>query len=197
MFYQKQFIAPKKKTEFTRVTKCNNANIARLDSLFYISTHSVIYYPNNKFTNDQESVNARDNFLWNEVSNSSFSEHYLPKQEDYLFVVGSRKDGIKFYNNSFESVGHKVGVIKSQYSSSVFIDKCKFTKCTVKNEDVNGGALNFLNCPIRYERSDFIECISTKGGKGGAIYITISEKLHSDSLQVFSCFRWRRLCILK
>lgn len=187
-----QFVFPKTirctkmQLEFAIVTQNNDYNNEQrvsLGALYFIAPENVIDFSNKDYIEELDStINISDDFLWNEISNSSFIKSSLPNNEDYLFIVDHRKDEIRFYNDSFGNEHFKVGAIKSHKGSSVYIDKCIFTSCTVKSSDENGGALNFFNCPVQCERSEFDTCLSTTGGKGGAIYIAINDPINSNSL---------------
>ncbi|KAK8871334.1 hypothetical protein M9Y10_007054 [Tritrichomonas musculus] len=182
-----QFVFPspirctKLRLEFDQVTTnhySNNERKACVKKLTFIS-QKLVDYTNSNFTDDLEVIYVNDEFYLDEVTDSSFSEYYLPKSNDYLFVV---KRDFTFINDVFSCKTHKAGAIESNLAEHVKIKRCKFISCTVKSEKKNGGAINFINCGIVCESSDFTDCKSMTGGKGGGIYLTINSPISEDSL---------------
>lgn len=111
--------------------------------------------------------------------NTNFVNYYLPKDNNYLFVIEKK---FLFQNDEFLYEEHKVGAIRSLSSPQITIDNCRFVSCNVKVDDMNGGAINFINCGISCTGSLFTSCTSTTGGKGGAIYLRIdSSSVQGDT----------------
>ena len=168
--------------EFYQITPNNyvgNLKKASVAKLSFISQEMIVY-SNNNFTDVIDIIHVNPSFYYDEISNATFIDYSLPKYNDYLFVV---ERDFEFYNDTFQSNHYKVGAIKSnEKASHVLIDKCQFLNCAVKSDNENGGAINFINCAVQCQRSDFIGCKSTTGGKGGGIYLTVNRSVNEKTL---------------
>lgn len=169
--------------EFVQVTKnsfANNQPKASIARIRFLTKDHVEYTSGNNITADQDVIYVKEDFYLDEVVDTGFVNYYLPKDDNYLFVVEKK---FLFQNDDFLCVEHKVGAIRSVMSPQITIDNCRFVSCTVKVDDMNGGAINFINCGISCTSSHFTSCTSTTGGKGGAIYLRInSSSVQGDAV---------------
>lgn len=121
---------------------------------------------------------VNESFVLDHVSDKKFIDINLPKDDEYLLIV---EKSFSFGHVSFSRETSKLSVIKSQDVDHVIIEKCSFVSCRVKNDNENGGAINFIDCGINCGRSKFIDCSSPL--KGGGVSIRIRKEI-KDKIKV-------------
>lgn len=140
---------------------------------------------NKNNTGDLTVIHVNKDYIQDKISGTTYADYDLPKEEDYLFVVEKK---FEFDNIAFSASNNKISAIKSDHSSLLTIDTCTFDSLSVRNENVNGGAINLENCGFLCMKSQFTNCSSAtnNAGRGGAMYIVVNEDVQ-ENLKIEDC----------
>lgn len=94
-------------------------------------------YSSQIFENLSSTIVIDNNYEFNSIYDSNFTNPQLPEEQNYLFIV--RKEFI-FENVTFlidSSFNQKCGAIKVESSDEVIIRNCRFIGCGVSNNEGN------------------------------------------------------------
>lgn len=128
----------------------------------------------------------QDDFTTQYVNNSypfrgledkSLVVYDLPVDNDYLFIVEKQ---FYFHNVSFTCPDALMSAIKGNNSNQVIVKSCKFNSCSVKSAIGSGGAILSINCVLKCESSQFVNCRSKENGGGGGISIVLNQNINED-----------------
>ena len=101
----------------------------------------------------------------------------LLSDNDYLFVIEKQ---FYFNNVNFTCPDAQMSAIKGNQSNQIIVKSCKFDSCSVKSSIGSGGAILSINCVLKCETSDFVNCHSKENGGGGGISISLNQNINED-----------------
>lgn len=120
---------------------------------------------------------VNNSFHLNGINDTYLVVNDLQNDNDYLFVVERQ---LYFKNVSFTCPESSMSSIKSKNTNQIIVKHCKFSNCSVKNLNGNGGAIVSLNCVLKCSNSDFSNCKSKVNGGGVGIFVQLKDNINEQ-----------------